>query len=340
VKRIVFFGLLIVALIACEKIPHHNDEPVKLRIPSQFPELIFPKGNEPTKLRIALGRILFYDKRLSTNHDMSCSSCHILSSAFTDGKTVSHGRMGHSGKRNAPTLANIAWMPRLMMEGGVPSLEAQALAPLHDSLEMGFNMMVYVDELNEDENLRAMAKAAYGRDSIDPFVVTRALSAFQRTFISGDSRYDRFKSGYKNEMSDMEMAGMSLFFSEKTKCSECHNEPFFTDFSYYNIGLEADYTDTGKERATHDSSDIGKFKTPTLRNIELTGPYMHDGRMSTLEEVVSFINRGEKLHANQDERIVPLHLTDQEQAQIVAFLKTLTDWNFVQNANLLAPVDR
>ncbi|MBX7050646.1 MAG: c-type cytochrome [Flavobacteriales bacterium] len=327
--------LVAASLIACNKSASYQDEPVRLRIPYKFPEIRFPEGNEPTKLRIGLGRILFYDNRLSTNHDMNCGSCHVLSSAFTDGKMVSTGRMGHEGRRNAPTLANIAWMPRLMMEGGVPTLEAQALAPLHDSLEMGFNMMAYVDELNEDEELRAIAKAAYGRDSIDPYVVTRSLAAFQRTFISGDSRFDRYRTGYKDELTHDEFEGMRLFYSDRTKCGECHSMPFFTDFEYYNIGLEEEYTDHGKERATHLAGDIGKFKTPTLRNIELTGPYMHDGRMNTLEEVVAFFNEGGRNHVNKDERIAPMNLTDEEQRQLVAFLKTLTDWNFVQNADLL-----
>lgn len=330
-----YFVLCFVAFAACQSVADYQDEPVRLKIPYKFPTIQFPEDNQPTKLRIQLGRILFYDNRLSTNHDMNCGSCHILSAAFTDGKKISQGRMGHEGKRNAPTLANIAWMPRLMMEGGVPSLEAQALAPLHDSLEMGFNMMVYVDELNRDEELRSMAKAAYGRDSIDPYVITRALAAFQRTFISGDSRFDRYRSGYKNEMNDDEMAGMTLFFSDKTHCGDCHTMPFFTDFEYYNIGLDEEYIDHGKERATHLTEDIGKFKTPTLRSIELTGPYMHDGRMNTLEEVVSFFNSGGAHHPNKNDKIHPLNLTDEEQKQLVSFMKTLTDWNFVQQEALL-----
>lgn len=324
----------IVFFFSCEPSFEFKDEAVVVRIPSGFPPIDYPDDNAPTKLRIELGRRLFYDNRLSANHQVNCSSCHVLSAAFTDSKSTSTGLAGIPGKRNSPTLANMAWMPRLMMEGGVPSLETQALAPLHDSLEMGMNMMIAVDELNKDSELRAMSRAAYQRDSIDPFVVTRALAAFQRTIISGDSRWDRYRQGQKKEMNETELSGMQLFFSEKTQCSSCHSGIFFSDFNYYNIGLEENYSDNGKERASHLQADIGKFKTPTLRNIALTAPYMHDGRMNSLEEVVSFYNEGGKQHVNKDGRIHALNLTEEEQIQLIAFLKSLTDWNFVQNAQL------
>jgi len=332
--RFAFCLWCVVFLFSCERSFEFKDEKVVVRIPSGFPPINYPEGNEPTKLRIELGRRLFYDNRLSANHQVNCSSCHVLSAAFTDSKTTSTGLAGIPGKRNSPTLANMAWMPRLMMEGGVPTLEAQALAPLHDSLEMGMNMMFAVAELNKDDELRAMSLAAYNRDSIDPYVVTRALAAFQRTIISGDSRWDRYRQGQKKEMNETELYGMRLFFSDQTQCSSCHSGIFFSDFNYYNIGLEEVYSDNGKERATHLQADIGKFKTPTLRNIALTAPYMHDGRMNSLEEVISFYSEGGKQHANKDERIHALNLTDEEQVQLIAFLKTLTDWNFVQNAQL------
>jgi cytochrome c peroxidase len=242
---------------------------------------------------------------------------------------------GIGGNRNAPTLANIAWMNRLMMEGGVPSLETQALAPLHDSLEMGYNMMHVVERLNRDGDLTALAKKAYGRDSIDPYVITRALACFQRTFVSGDSRHDRFNLGQKDQMNASELRGKDLFFSERTQCSSCHSGVFFTDMDYHNIGLSLAYADPGKARATHKAEDVGKFKTPTLRNIQLTSPFMHDGSMSSLEEVIAFYNRGGEPHDNRDARIQPLHLSNQEQADLVAFLISLTDWNFVQNKDLL-----
>jgi cytochrome c peroxidase len=331
------FFIFLISFFSCSEASRHNlqDSDVTVRVPSSFPELEYPADNEPTKLRIELGRRLFYDNRLSEDGSLNCGSCHVLSAAFTDGRATSHGLHETIGKRNAPTLANVAWLKRLMMEGGVPTLETQVLVPLHDSTEMAPSMMPIVDRLNEDEYLRALSLAAYGRDSIDPFVITRALACFQRTFISGDSRYDRFLQGRKDQMNERELRGRDLFFSPKTQCSECHSGVFFTDMNFYNIGLFEEYADFGKARATDRDEDVGRFKTPTLRNIQLTAPYMHDGHMKSLEEVVRFYNSGGAEHRNKDSRIRPLGLTEEEQVDLIAFLTTLTDWNFVQNEDLL-----
>jgi cytochrome c peroxidase len=327
---------LVLGLWSCTGDNVLTDGPAAIKVPAHFPSIEYPEGNHPTKLRVELGRRLFYDTRLSADGSTSCATCHVQSAAFTDGRKISSGMHDHLGKRNAPTLANLAWMPYFMMEGGVPTLELQALAPLHDTLEMGFNMMDVIEILRKDEELVAMTKAAYQRDTIDPYVVTRALAAFQRTMISGDSRYDRAEfEGKSQEMNEQEMLGMSLFMSEQTRCSECHSGVFFTDFKFHNIGLYEEYSDRGRERVTYDSLDFGKFKTPTLRNIELTGPYMHDGSLSTLEEVVAFYNKGGSNHPNKDPRIVPLELSEQEMEDLVAFLKSLTDWNFVQHPDLM-----
>lgn len=312
-----------------------KDESVRIKIPSRFPELVIPDDNLPTSLRIDLGRRLFYDVRLSSGNNVSCGSCHVLSAAFTDGKKISSGNSSSPFSRNSPTLANVGWSPYLMSEGGVPSLELQALAPLHDTMEMGSNMMIAVEKLNKDKYLMKMAKAAYGRDSIDPFVVMRALASFQRTFVSADSRYDRYKNNPANQLNNDELNGMNLFYSEKTGCGHCHSGELFTDFGFYNIGLYEYYSDSGRERKTHEIADNGKFKTPTLRNIALTAPYMHDGSINTIEEVIEFYDSGGKNHPSKDTRIKRLNLTPEEKSQLVAFLNSLTDWNFVQNKNLL-----
>jgi cytochrome c peroxidase len=332
--RLLLIAVLIV-LAGCGDQPVFVDESIVVRVPARFPPIHYPDDNHPTKLRILLGRKLFYDVRLSENNSIHCGSCHALSAAFTDGRATSTGMHGFAGKRNAPSLANVAWTPRLMMEGGVPSLETQVLAPLHDTLEMGASMMLAVDKLNLDVELRALSKAAYGRDSIDPYVITRALAAFQRTFLSGDSRYDRYKQNYATELSEQEILGMQLFFSEQTQCGSCHPDVLMSDFGYYNIGLYENYADNGKERATGRPEDIGKFKTPSLRNVALTAPYMHDGSLWSLSEVVAFFNAGGHPHPNKDQRIRPLGLSQQQQDDLVAFLNTLTDWNFVQNQHLL-----
>jgi cytochrome c peroxidase len=330
---------LALLVLGCQTLhsPDANNQPIELRIPSGFPKIIHPVDNEPTEARIQLGRLLFYHTGLSANQSTHCGSCHVLSSAFTDGRSVSPGDDVAIGLRNAPTLANLAWAPYLMAEGGVPSLELQALAPLHAPHEMGTNMMDAVALLNEDDWLRALNKIAYSRDSIDPYTITRALACFQRTLISGDSKFDQAKLQLI-DLTAMEKRGQTLFFSKELACGSCHQEPFFTDYGFYNIGLYNDYPDPGLERKTHAKMDSGKFKTPTLRNIALTAPYMHDGTINTLEEVVAHYNSGGKLHAQKDQRIRPLHLSDEDAKALVAFMQTLTDWNFVQNQNLTPPI--
>lgn len=326
---------LTVAFLSCEEKVIRVDSRVTLRPPAGFDSVPYPVDNAPTALRIELGRRLFYDTRLSPNGSTSCASCHRLSLAMTDGRRTSVGLSGIAGTRNAPTLANVAWFPYFMMEGGVPSLEMQALAPLHDTLEMSLNFDRALFALNQDELLKQLALSAYQRSEIDPFVITHALAAFQRSIISGDSGYDKMKQGNRNAMNELALEGMELFFSSRTHCSTCHAGKLFTDFGFYNIGLDREYRDPGRIRVTFQDQDHGKFKTPTLRNVELTGPYMHDGRFQTLEEVIAFYNRGGDGNIHQDERIHPLQLTAHEQLALQEFLKSLTDWNFVQNAELL-----
>jgi cytochrome c peroxidase len=335
--RVWIYSLVIVllAVSACRNSFEFNEQAVSLKYPSWFPKPEIPADNMPTNLRIELGRRMFYSTAFSSDESVSCASCHALSAAFTDGKTVSTGVHGRPGKRNAPTLANLAWMPHFMMEGGVPSLELQALAPIADSNEMNLDILQVATRLNQDDYLRELSLAAYDRE-IDPYVITRALAAFQRTFISGDSPYDRYEfQGKTDQLTDAQIRGRALFFSRQTKCGGCHTDPFLTDFDFHNIGLYENYADPGRERVTYDPADAGKFKTPTLRNVALTAPYMHDGSMNTLEEVVRFYNEGGKDHPNKDFRVQPIGLTPEEEADLVAFLESLTDWNFVQNANLL-----
>ena len=311
-----------------------DDLPLEYNIPSGFPEVTFPKGSEPTLLRAQLGRIFFYDKRLSANQEVSCGTCHALSAAFTDGKNLPIGLSGIPGKRNVPTLTNVGYQPYLLFEGGVPTLETQALVPLHDSLEMGMNMMNAVAKLNEDEYLRALTKKAYQRDSIDPWVVTRSLAIFQRMFISGDSSFDRYKRGQKDAMSEAAIRGMNLFFSDRTQCGSCHGGTFFTDYAFYDIGIHS-MDDAGRFRVTHQPADSGKFKTPTLRNIAITSPYMHDGSIKSLDDVLAYYNRGGDDSPRKDPRIRELNLSEIELAELKEFLDGLTDWNFVQDERLL-----
>lgn len=311
--------------------PIAYDPPFAVSLPEGFPPLPVPEDNALTNARVELGKRLFFDTRLSSDGMISCASCHLPEHAFSDPRQVSLGVNDRPGFRNSPTLANVAWQPRLFMDGGVPTLEMQILAPFDEHTEFDLPITEAAERLSEDFQIVQLSQMAYNRDP-DPFVITRAIAAFQRTLISGNSAYDRFIKGEVSAMSVEAIAGMELFFSPKTDCSACHNGPFLTDFSYQNIGLYAAYTDFGRERVTADPSDRGKFKVPTLRNVAVTPPYMHDGSLQTLEEVVAHFNAGGMQHDLQHPAVRPLNLTNDEQTQLVAFLHALTDETFINNS--------
>jgi cytochrome c peroxidase len=216
----------------------------------------------------------------------------------------------------------------------VKTLELQALAPLLDTLEMHGNAKGISPLLINDSEIQKLSQQAYGRP-LDYYVITRALACFQRSLISADTPFDHAYY-YKDQSWDSSVyRGWQLFQSKKLQCSECHQPPLFTDYQFYNIGLKNN-NDLGKERESYNIQDRGKFKTPTLRNIELTPPYMHDGSVATLEEVIEFYNQGGHTHPeNKDPRIKPLHLTEQEKSDLILFLESLTDWNAVQYERFL-----
>jgi cytochrome c peroxidase len=331
-RTFVLLGVLF--LFSCSRATQ-QDVTLTWKYPSWFPPPTVPADNQPTILRNELGRRLFFDTRLSSDKKTSCASCHVPSSAFTDGQPMAKGAHGSSGKRNTPSLQNLLWMPYFMMEGGVPSLEMQVLSPTQDSAEMGQSIVETATALQKDPLLNDLSKAAYGRE-LDVYVITRALAAYQRSFISADSRFDRyFYQNKKDQLSSEEIEGMELFFSEKTLCGTCHNGPQLTDYGFYNIGLYSYYEDSGLERASYSPEDSGKFKTPSLRNIELTAPYMHDGSIGTLAEVVDFFNSGGAQHRLKHPSLRPLELTVEQKASLVAFLRSLTDWTFVQRPEFL-----
>ncbi len=321
----------ILALVACSNVALKQDYPVPYKYPSFFPEMKIPEDNLPTSTRLMLGKKLFYDVQLSKNYTHHCGSCHVLSAAFTDGQRVSSLSVDLNS-RNAPTLANLAWSPYLMSEGGVPSLELQALAPIHESHEFNLSMQELVLRLQESADYQQLSQSAYQRP-IDAYVITRALACFQRSFISGDSKFDRVYYLKQENFSPTEQRGFELFFSNRTQCSSCHTPPFFTSFEFASLGLSD--LDEGLKRKTYKEEDSKKFKTPTLRNIEITGPYMHNGSIGSLEEVIELYNRGGGEGKNKSKKLLPLFLSDEEKQDLIAFLKTLTDWNFVQNEKLV-----
>jgi len=300
-------------------------------LPAGFPVMVEPEDNRFTPERWKLGKRLFYDKILSRNATISCASCHKQEFAFSDDVTFSPGDADAPGTSNAPTLTNIGYHPYFTRAGGVPTLEMQILVPIQEHNEFNTSILEIARKLKDDAAYREMALSAYGRE-IDPFVITRAIACFERSLVSGNSRFDQYYFGNKPEaLTASEINGMRLFFSDRTNCSKCHGDFNFTNYRFENNGLYLHYTDSGRMRITHLESDNGKFKVPTLRNIALTAPYMHDGSLKTLDEVIGHYNEGGKDHPNKNALIHPLGLSESEKAELIAFLRTLSDAEFTTN---------
>ncbi len=288
-----------------------------------------PEDNEQDAAKIALGKEFFFDKDLSVDRTLNCAVCHKPGLAFTDGLKVSDGVLGRKSSRNSPTLLNTAYSPMLMFDGVIPSLEMQAVVPIQDHNEMGMNLKELIERLQAKPEYVEAARKIYNRE-MDIYVLTRSLAAFQRSLYTNDSRFDRYYYG-KNEsaLSASEKRGWKLF-SEKLYCTQCHSLPYFTTYKAENNGLAKNYTDPGRFRATHDSTDIGKFKVPTLRNIEITGPYMHDGSFESLEDVIEHYAKGGAGHVNQHPSIKSFPLSKRDKKDLVNFLYSLTDMSFFQ----------
>lgn len=320
--------LLAVLLSACRKDPEIRvdelDAPFELQLPAGFPSVPIPDENPLTVASVELGKKLFFDPRLSRDGSISCASCHHASRAFSDTVVLSIGVDGALGFRNSPSLANVGYQTQLFRDGGIPTLERQVLAPVSDPLEMDHTIDLAASAVAMDMEYRGLSELAYGRP-VDGFVVTRALASYERTLISGWSRYDRYLNGDDQALNESELSGLELFNSEALNCTGCHNGFDLSDHSFQNIGQYLDYADEGRERITLDPADVGKFKVPTLRNIALTAPYMHDGAMATLDEVIEHFASGGLPHPNRSSILTNFELTAEDKADLIAFLNTLTD---------------
>lgn len=304
-----------------------------MEIPEGFPEVEFPDGNEFTKDRWDLGKKLFFDPIMSIDSTVSCASCHNPNLAFADSRTFSLGVENRIGNRNAPTLTNVAYNPYFTTEGGVKTLEAQILIPIQEHNEFDFNIVDLSYKLEKNQEYVKLASAAYNQGP-NPYVITRSLACFERSLISGNSPFDQYYyQNIDNVLTENQLKGMRLFFSNKVNCTNCHNGFNFTNYSFQNNGLYQNYQDSGRYRLTQNDTDIAKFKVPTLRNIGITAPYMHDGSLNTLMEVVEHYNNGGAKGHHQSKLIKPLNLTDSEKLQLVAFLESLTDESFLFNEN-------
>lgn len=278
---------------------------------------------------VSFGKALFFDKRLSLDNSIACATCHQPRLAFTDGKRFSEGVEGRKSMRNAPSLLNVENQSRFMFDAHISSLEMQAIVPIQDTNEMGIRMEDLIKKLQKDSIYSAWSNELFGRE-IDPSVITQSLAVFQRTLIARNSRFDQFMQGNSSVFTDSETKGWQLFSTE-LNCIACHQLPDLKSDDAKNNGLYLNYgEDKGRFRIHYDSTDIGKFKVPTLRNISLTSPYMHDGSFLSLEEVINHYESGGKGHFNQDTLIKPFRLSKEEKKNVLNFLNSLTDTSYMK----------
>ncbi len=332
------FGYLILPLLLCACTDDQAGPP-------RYAAMLFPADNPTTEEGIALGRELFFDPVLSADSTISCGSCHRPELAFTDGRKLAIGIGGRVGTRNTLGLTNIGYFHHpLFWDGRAENLEAQALHPVGTPREMGGSWPVVIERLRAAGYAEAFARA-FGSPGIDTTRVGRALAQYQRTLISRDSRYDRVQRG-EASYSDKEELGHALFFDlgddpagayaglPTAECAHCHTPPHFSNQRFENNGLDeaADlraFPDAGRGSVTGNVYDNGRFRTPGLRNVALTAPYMHDGRFATLEEVIDHYNSGGHYAENRSPNVHGLGLNRNQKAALVAFLRTLTDSSFV-----------
>jgi len=332
VKLVLLFFSLCIFFLSCRKDPVISIVKEEIiSIPVGFPSVDFPADNGFTNERWILGKQLFFDKQLSKNNTISCASCHKQEFAFSDNVSLSKGDNNSVGTSNAPSLANVAYHPYFTRAGGVPTLEMQILVPIQEHNEFNTNMLDVVEKLKQNSIYESMAQLAYNR-SLDAFVITRALATFERSLISGNSKFDDYYyKGNTSILNESEQRGFLLFTSNKTNCSECHSGFNFTNYAFENNGLYINYADSGRMRLTQLPQDRARFKVPSLRNIALTAPYMHDGSFYTLADVIEHYNSGGQNHVHKSNLIQPLALTSQEKHDLISFLNSLTDNEFAVN---------
>lgn len=284
--------------------------------------------SEDDKKMAILGRALFYDPIVSLDSTLSCASCHLQSSAFGDNLKVSRGYHGRAvGVRNTPPLFNLFVRNSFFRDGGIPRLEQVALAPMQSPKELHQPLEDLVRRLEKDKKWVDRFKKLASRE-ITPYSVTRALASYQRSLVSLNSPYDKYMDGDDSAINESAKRGLQLFFS-KAKCYSCHSGPFFSDDQFRHIGLFSEGVDSGRAQIAYKWSEFGKFRTPTLRNLVFTSPYMHDGSFETLHQIIRYYNEGGSDHSLKDTLIEPLGLSSAEQEDLVSFLQALSDSTFI-----------
>jgi cytochrome c peroxidase len=289
-----------------------------------LPPVPVPPDNPQTDAKVRLGAQLYFDGRLSADGTISCATCHRPEAGWANHDPTDTGIRGQVGGRNSGTILDSAYMKFQFWDGRAGSLEEQALGPIHNPIEMGETLENVLLKLNAIPGYLAQFREVFGTDATTDGIA-KAIAAFERTIVSGPSPFDRYIGGEKEAMSPAAVRGMKLF-NGKAHCTPCHGGPAFSDQSFHNlgVGMGKPNPDLGREDHTKNPKDRGKFKTPGLRNIALTHPYLHDGSAKTLMEVVQLYDRGGEANADLDPLMFPLHLTGQEKAELVAFLEALT----------------
>ncbi len=314
---------------------HPVGRPVSLKAPLGLPPVPVPANNPPTAEAIELGSKLYFSRILSVDRTLSCADCHNPSLGFTDRQQVSTGVHSKKGTRNAPTVLNAAYYPQQFWDGRAEGLEAQASGPMLNPVEMAHSVEGLERSCSEDADLRKLFEAAFGEGPVTMEKIAKAIASFERTLVSGNSAFDRFQyGGEKSALSAEAKRGLEVFRNPgKGNCVVCHTMEekyaLFTDRAFHNLGAgldpEGEMPDLGRFVQTDRDTDRGAFRTPSLRNAALTAPYMHDGSLKTLKEVVDFYVGGGSSNPYLDKQIKPLtHLTKQERADLVAFLESLT----------------
>lgn len=334
---------IVLTVIGCKPDPSldpdkDNGALVSFDVPQGWPQPVYTFQNNPlTQAGFQLGRKLFYDTRLSRDNSISCASCHQQFAAFSHlDHPLSHGIYGLFGKRNAPALFNEAWLPTFFWDGGVINIENQPINPIENPVEMNETMPEVIAKVTADADYSKRFKAAFGDETINSQRIFKALSQFMCAMVSSNSRYDQYMRG-TGSLSTQELNGLTLF---RAKCASCHKEPMFTDYSFRNNGLTPDaaLNDSGRAHITGLAEDMRKFKVPSLRNIDLTRPYAHDGRFNTLDAMLEHYRTGIYQSATLDTALSNgIQMSDNEKQDIIAFLKTLTDTSFVKDPRFAEP---
>lgn len=357
-------GIGVLSLSQCRKDALSNQTssvgtPYNLQVPTGFPSPNIPADNPMTVEGIRLGRHLFYEKALSGDNTMSCASCHLQERAFTDATGTSVGIRGKFGRRKAMPIFNLAFHENFFWDGRSLTLEEQALIPIQDTIELDADLQTVVDRLSADPLYPPMFKAAFGSEEVTPERIGKAIAQFERTIISANSKFDRvIRMQTGEQFTALEQRGYELFTSDYDPnggsggdCFHCHGEretrylfgAFGRDLQFVNNGLKAVYTDEGRAEVTGNQTDVGKFKVPSVRNVEFSFPYMHDGSIPNLDSLIGFYNFGGHLHPNIDPNMkaagIGRNWSDGQKQALAAFLRTLTDYEFLQDTAFSNPFE-